>query len=1166
VIPPERWQPSSASEVVPLKPGTRLGTYEILTPLGIGGMGEVYRARDEKLGRDVAIKVLPAELAQDPARRKRFETEAQAASALNHPNIITIHDIGQEGPCLYILMELVSGKTLRSLLDEGPLSPNVLVRFARQLAEGLAKAHAAGIVHRDLKPQNVMVTDDGYIKILDFGLAKVTPVELAADEPERESESPTLVKGGTRPGTVLGTVGYMSPEQARGEEADHRSDQFSLGAILYEMATGRRAFQRQTAVQTLSAILESQPQEMALLSGTVSEPFHVVVERCLSKQRAARYEKTAELADALARIQDGFSPTTARAPRIEAPKKKRLTVGRKAIFTELQQGLDKVKSGTGLLLCVAGEAGIGKTTVAETFLSTLTDESSDAVRIARGRCSDRLAGTEAYLPVLEVLESLLRDPTLAEAMKRKAPSWYGQVAHLTPDPERGASGQERLKRELGGFLQEITRNRPFVIFLDDLHWADVSTVDLIGYLAMHFDSMKLLVVATYRKDEMRSSQHPFLDLLMELQSRGVCRELAVPFLDRADVRHYVDLAFPGHDFGAGFLELLHAKTEGSPLFLVDLLRYLQDRGIIEALDRRYRLSRALEEMDQELPQSILGMIERKVERLEHPDRKLLELASVQGLEFDTAVLSKVVARDALDVEESLQNLERLTAFIEGVREDEFPDGTLNVRYRFVHVLYQNALDDSLSPSRRVSWSRQVAEALEGFLGDKGGERASELTFLFRAAREWSRAARYARQAAEHAASISANQEAVTLAEQGFSVLENVPPSRARDEMELALLVVLAPALTAIRGWQHEEVERAWRRAGEIAEELGDLEKLFVVRWGLFAHAYVRGNDFTETLDLARRLLPIAERVGDDGLELTARWGVGAALYERGELQKARPELEKGLRLYDSERHHRLALRITDDPGVAIRTYLAMIALLSGFPDSAQNMLEEAWDLAVQLNHPFSQGRVLYVTGWMRHQLADLPGMGDAVDKLLSLCEENAFPLWHTFVNVFAGHMLVRAGKLDEGESRIRASIEALETMGGRHTLHLRLLVLADAMKATGRIEDGLATVADALSYMSRSNARLLESEIHRLQGELLLASGKREPEAEAAYRRAIEIARHQQAKLLELRAAVGLGRFLQERKREREAREMVAPLLGWFTEGLETHDLLEANALLDELS
>jgi len=223
---------------VTLAPGQRLGPYEVLSPLGAGGMGEVYKARDERLGRFVAVKVLPEELAANPRRLRRFELEARAASALNHPNIVAIHDIGVDGSISYLAMELVEGRNLRDVLLSGPLSVKRLLDLAVQIADAIAAAHEAGIVHRDLKPGNLMVTKDGYVKLLDFGLARRgSPVssegEIAA---ATETSPPTL------PGAVLGTVGYMSPEQARGETVDFHSDQFSLGSILYELATGVRAF------------------------------------------------------------------------------------------------------------------------------------------------------------------------------------------------------------------------------------------------------------------------------------------------------------------------------------------------------------------------------------------------------------------------------------------------------------------------------------------------------------------------------------------------------------------------------------------------------------------------------------------------------------------------------------------------------------------------------------------------------------------------------------------------------------------------------------------------------------------------------------------------------------------------------------------------------------
>jgi len=278
---------------------SKLGPYEVLSPLGAGGMGEVYRARDTRLERDVAIKVLPAEVASDVSRLKRFEREARSASALNHPNIVTIYDIGETEGVSWIAMEKVDGTTLRESLAGGALPVKRLLQIAPQIADGLAEAHEAGIVHRDLKPENVMVTKDGLVKILDFGLAKLS-------QPETDgvgSLAPTLTRG-TEPGVVMGTVGYMSPEQASAKAVDYRSDQFSFGAILYEMATGKRAFQKKTAIDTLSAILNEEPETIGQVSPRAPVPLRWIAERCLAKDPEGRYTSTKDLARELATVRD----------------------------------------------------------------------------------------------------------------------------------------------------------------------------------------------------------------------------------------------------------------------------------------------------------------------------------------------------------------------------------------------------------------------------------------------------------------------------------------------------------------------------------------------------------------------------------------------------------------------------------------------------------------------------------------------------------------------------------------------------------------------------------------------------------------------------------------------------------------------------------------------
>jgi len=274
-----------------MEPGARLGPYEIVAPLGAGGMGEVYRAKDSRLGRDVAIKVLPAEFAADPDRLHRFEQEARAVAALNHPNIVALYDIGTHEGVPYIVTELLEGESLRDKLTGSPLPPRKVLGVAIQAASGLAAAHEKGVVHRDVKPENLFVTLDGHVKILDFGVAKLRPgAKVTSGEP-----APTVV-GGTEPGLVMGTAAYMSPEQARGQAVDHRSDIFSLGCVLYEMVTGRRAFAGATAADTMAAILTEEPPEASSLAAAVPPALSRVVTHCLEKRPEDRFSSASDLA------------------------------------------------------------------------------------------------------------------------------------------------------------------------------------------------------------------------------------------------------------------------------------------------------------------------------------------------------------------------------------------------------------------------------------------------------------------------------------------------------------------------------------------------------------------------------------------------------------------------------------------------------------------------------------------------------------------------------------------------------------------------------------------------------------------------------------------------------------------------------------------------------
>jgi serine/threonine protein kinase/Tol biopolymer transport system component len=288
-----------------LSAGARLGPYEILAPLGAGGMGEVYRARDTKLGRDVAIKVLPERLSADSEALARFEREARAVAALSHPNILAIHDFGRDGPTVYAAMELLEGQTLRDLLESGRVAPRKAVEYARKICDGLAAAHEKGIVHRDLKPENVFVTRDARVKILDFGLARVSGADLSDN-----TQSPTAAIA-TEPGTVMGTIGYMSPEQVRGRPADHRSDIFSFGTVLYEMLSGRKAFKRETAAETMTAILKEEPPELTESGSQIPPALDHIVARCVEKIPEQRFQSARDLGFALAESSTASSGVSA---------------------------------------------------------------------------------------------------------------------------------------------------------------------------------------------------------------------------------------------------------------------------------------------------------------------------------------------------------------------------------------------------------------------------------------------------------------------------------------------------------------------------------------------------------------------------------------------------------------------------------------------------------------------------------------------------------------------------------------------------------------------------------------------------------------------------------------------------------------------------------------
>jgi len=736
-------------------------------------MGEVYLAHDSRLDRRVALKVLPADLNHDAERLRRFVQEAKAASALNHPNIVTIYEIGESEAGRFIAMELIEGKTLRSLSSGAALSFELLTELTLQIARALKVAHEVGIVHRDIKPDNIMVRDDGYVKILDFGLARLIRGGAAS------ADAPTLIIGGsdiTSPGIILGTLRYMSPEQTRGEPLRFQTDIFSLGVVLYELITGLYPFASDSAVGVMHAIMTQPVITPTRLNPTIPATIEALILRMLEKNPALR-PTAGEIEATLNRSTDQRVPAKI---LLSTTSRKRNTVGHVKERIELKKSFAAVENGAGTMLCLAGEPGIGKSTIVEDFLSELTSD-VDACFIARGRCSERLAGSEAYLPFLEALENLLRTPgheSIAEMMKMLAPTWYAQIAPFSNDSsairaqtDLKTASQEWMKRELTTFLVELSLRKPLVLFLDDLHWSDTSTVELLSYLADRIEKSRVLLLNTYRLSELQLTRHSFQQIKLDLQARGLCHELILGFLTREDIHDYLELEFPVNSFPAELPALIYEKTEGSPLFMADLTHYLRDRKVIAQREDRWVLAQTVPEIEQELPESVRSMIQRKVDQLSDEQRTLLMAASVQGNKFHSAVLGAVVDMTADEIEECLETLDRFHGLVQLVDEIEFPDLTLTLRYQFVHVLYQNVLYASVRPTRKASLSASIASELLRHYNEQETEIASEVAFLLKVGRDFYGAAKYFLLAGHNAARVYANQEAILFYQAAAEMIE-----------------------------------------------------------------------------------------------------------------------------------------------------------------------------------------------------------------------------------------------------------------------------------------------------------------------------------------------------------------------------------------------------------
>ena len=560
------------------------------------------------------------------------------------------------------------------------------------------------------------------------------------------------------------------------------------------------------------------------------------------------------------------------------------------------------------------------------------------------------------------------------------------------------------------------------------------------------------------------------------------------------------------------------------------------------------------------------MIQRKIDQLGEDDRRLLVAASVQGYEFDSAVVARVLERDAAEVEDRLDELDRVHAFVRTVREQEFPDRTLTLRYRFVHVLYQNALYASLGPTRRASLSAAVAQALLGYYGEKSEDVAAELALLLEAARDFSRAADYFLVAAQNAVRVFANQEAVVLACRGVELLASLPDTPERARKELALQITLGPALFSTKDWTAPDVETAYTRAHVLCRELGESPALFPALWGLCPLPHrARGNP--DGAESGRAVARPGAGAQDPGLLLQAHYALGPTYAFVGDWATAKTHLEQAIACYDRRQHGSHAfLYGGHDPCVCSLGFAAHSLWMLGYPEQALQRGREALALARELGHPTSLAHTQYLVAVLHQYRRDVTETLELAEELQGLAADQGLLIHLAAASVLRGWALVERGRSEEGMAQIRQGFAT----GEPTRVHLRahsLALLAEAWGKEGNFTEGLAELAKAFTLVEKTGIRSFEPELHRLKGEFLLALHPENPaDAEASFRQAVAIARRQQAKALELRATMSQARLWQRQGRRDEARDALAAVYGTYTEGFTTPDLVDAAAQLDHLA
>jgi DNA-binding winged helix-turn-helix (wHTH) protein/predicted ATPase len=851
-------------------------------------------------------------------------------------------------------------------------------------------------------------------------------------------------------------------------------------------------------------------------------------------------------------------------------------VGRDSALQQISEIHSTVSEGLRQVVFVTGEAGIGKTSLVDTFLASTADR--DSSLICRADCVEHCGASEGYQPLFDALTRLCRQAggeRVVAALRQYAPTWLAQLPGLQTTAElralqRRTAGAtpERMVRELADALDAVSVQRPIVLCLEDLHWSDPSTLDWIAYFARRPERARVLVIATYRHEEVSDARRSPQVISSDLVVKGLCTRIALAPLDETAVIEYVRRRFPALAGADASLERLartvYQRTDGNPLFLVNVFNDLFARGVLVCHERAWRIQQDVDPESLGIPVDVHRLIDRQLDRLNEAERGLLEVASIAGPSFAAASVSAAAGVAIDDVEATLGALARRNAFVREGQAVTWPDGTVSTGFHFLHALYRDVLLTRLSVGRRTVLHRLIGMRLEAAFGARASEIAGELAVHFEEARDAERAMAFRQRAGEVDRGRGAHVSAQEHFRRALALLRNLPASAGRDAREIVLQIALGAELMATRGWGSPEVAACYAAARDLCQRVETTPHLFPALWGLWLF-YLFHGPLDAARDLAHRLLNLADQSGDPALGLQAHHALWATAWSSGDLGMVQAHARAGLELYEPERDATLALTYGNhDPATCAQSFTARADALAGRTATAARGFDAAIAHVRELDHPFSLAVCLEVAAEVFNMSRDSARARECASEAGGIAREHSFVLLCAWASTQEGRALFDLGAAERGLAMMADGVAAARATGSKLHLPFQLVLLAEAQLRSRLIDQAAQSLDEACAVCEDVGERLCLPELHRVRGELWLAKTRDLDScahSEDDFRVAIDISRAQGAHLLTLRASVSLARLLARTGRSAEAGALLAAARREVMEGEDLPDVAEATAL-----